>query len=99
MTAFEEKVYLEVKKIPKGKVNTYKGIAVKIGYPNAARAVGNALHKNPDHKNIPCHRIVNSNGECSGSFAFGGKDVQEKLLMKEGIKFADGKVLFNYICK
>ena len=44
MTSFEEKVYLEVKKIPKGKVDTYKGIAVKIGYPNAARAVGNALH-------------------------------------------------------
>ena len=93
MTKFEEKVYLEVKKIPKGKVDTYKGIAIKIGYPNAARAVGNALHKNPDHNNIPCHRVVNSDGECSGSFAFGGKDAQEKLLVKEGVKFADGKVL------
>ena len=92
MTRFEEKVYLEVKRIPKGKVDTYKGIAVKIGYPNAARAVGNALHKNPDHKNIPCHRVVNSHGECSGSFAFGGKSTQEKLLKKEGIKFENGKV-------
>ena len=92
MTEFEEKVYLEVKKIPKGKVDTYKGIAIKIGYPNAARAVGNALHKNPDNKNIPCHRVVNSNGECSGSFAFGGKGAQEKLLRLEGVKFENGKV-------
>ena len=95
MTRFEKKVYLEVKKIPKGKVDTYKGIAIKIGYPNAARAVGNALHKNPDNKNIPCHRVVNSNGECSGNFAFGGKNTQEKLLMKEDIRFVNGKVLLD----
>ena len=92
MTEFEEKVYLEVKKIPKGKVETYKSIALKIGCPNAARAVGNALHKNPDNKNTPCHRVVNSKGECSGSFAFGGKDAQERLLKKEGVKFKNGKV-------
>ena len=92
MTEFEEKVYLEVKKIPKGKVETYKSIALKIGYPNAARAVGNALHKNPDNKSIPCHRVVNSKGECSGSFAFGGKDAQERLLKKEGVKIKNGKV-------
>lgn len=95
MTEFEEKVYLEVKKIPKGKVDTYRGIAIKIGYPNAARAVGNALHKNPSQKNIPCHRVVNSKRECSGSFAFGGKGAQEALLKKEGIKFVNGKVVFN----
>ena len=93
MTKFEEKVYLAVRKIPKGKVSTYKGIAIKIGCPNAARAVGNALHKNPDHKNIPCHRVVNSNGECSGSFAFGGKAAQEKILVKEGVRFVDGRVM------
>ena len=99
MTAFEEKVYLEVKKIPKGKVVTYKGIAMKIGYPNAARAVGNALHKNPDNKNIPCHRVVNSKGECSGSFAFGGKKAQEKLLKKEGVKFKDSRVIKEHMLK
>ena len=99
MTTFEEKVYLEVKKIPKGYVDTYKGIAIKIGYPNASRAVGNALHKNPDNKNIPCHRVVNSKGECSGSFAFGGKDAQEKLLKKEGVKFKDGKAVKDYMLK
>lgn len=95
MTKFEEKVYLEVKRIPIGKVDTYKGIAIKIGYPGAARAVGNALHKNPDHKNIPCHRVINSNRECSGSFAFGGKGAQERLLRKEGVKIVNGKVIFK----
>lgn len=95
MTEFEEKVYLEVMKIPYGKVNTYKGIAIKIGKPNAARAVGNALHKNPFKDKVPCHRVVNSSGECSGSFAFGGKDVQEKLLKKEGVKFNRGYVVFR----
>ncbi len=95
MTKFEEKVYMEVKKIPKGKVDTYKGIAIKVGYPNAARAVGNALHKNPDNKNIPCYRVVNSKGECSGSFAFGGKGAQERLLRKEGVKIVNGKVIFK----
>lgn len=96
MTKFEERVYLEVKKIPKGKIETYKSIALKIGYPNAARAVGNALHKNPDNQNVPCHRVVNSKGECSGNFAFGGKDAQERLLKKEGIKFKDGKVVLCF---
>ena len=97
MTRFEEKVYKEVKKIPKGKVSTYKIIAIKIGNPKASRAVGNALHKNPNHKMIPCHRVVNRKGECSGSYAFGGKDVQEKLLKKEGIKFKNNRVIGEYL--
>lgn len=92
MTQFEEKVYKEVKKIPKGQVSTYKTIAIKIGNPNASRAVGNALHKNPNHKLIPCHRVVNSKGECSGSYAFGGKDAQEKILKKEGVVFRNNRV-------
>lgn len=93
MTEFEEKVYNEVMKIKKGEVVTYKDIAIRIGKPKSARAVGNALHKNPDNKKVPCHRVVNSKGECSGSFAFGGKDAQEKLLKSEGIKFEDGKII------
>lgn len=95
MTVFEEKVYKEVMKIKKGEVATYKDVALRIGKPKSARAVGNALHKNPDNKIIPCHRVVNSKGECSGSFAFGGKDVQEKMLKLEGINFVNGRVLLN----
>lgn len=95
MTDFEIKVYKEVKKIKKGEVATYKDIAIKIGKPKSARAVGNALHKNPDNKKVPCHRVVNSRGECSGSYAFGGKEVQERVLKSEGIKFKDGKIIIN----
>ena len=96
MTIFQQKVYNVVKKIPRGKVSTYRSIAIKIGSPNASRAVGNALHENPDHNHIPCHRVVNHMGECSGSFAFGGKNAQERLLKKEGIKFHNGRVMKEY---
>lgn len=99
MTEFEEKVYEQVMKIPKGKVDTYKGIAMKLGMPNAARAVGNALHKNPFKDKVPCHRVVNSSGICSGSYAFGGKDVQEKILKKEGIVFINGHLDIKFFMK
>jgi hypothetical protein len=57
-----------------------------------ARAVGNALHKNPDPLGIPCFRVVNSKGECSGSFAFGGSDAQAERLRADGIEVVDGRV-------
>ena len=57
-----------------------------------SRAVGNALHKNPDPENIPCYRVVNSKGELAGEFAFGGSNVQAKLLEAEGIEVIDGRV-------
>ena len=52
-----------MKKIPKGHVATYGRIAEMAGEPKMARAVGNALHKNPDPEHIPCFRVVNSKGE------------------------------------
>ena len=57
-----------------------------------SRAVGNALHHNPDPDNIPCFRVVNSKGELAGEFAFGGAGVQAKLLEAEGIKVTDNRV-------
>ena len=57
-----------------------------------ARAVGNALHKNPDPEQIPCFRVVNSKGELAGEFAFGGAGAQARLLEAEGIVVTDGKV-------
>ena len=62
------------------------------GEPKMARAVGNALHKNPDPEDIPCFRVVNSKGELSGAFAFGGKDEQARRLIKDGVEVVDGKV-------
>ena len=57
-----------------------------------ARAVGNALHKNPDPKQIPCYRVVNAKGELSGEFAFGGMGAQAKLLEADGIEVKNGRV-------
>lgn len=54
-----KRIYEAVKKIPKGKVATYGQVAKMAGNPRMARAVGNALHKNPDPSTIPCHRVVN----------------------------------------
>lgn len=88
-----EKIYEAVKTIPKGRVATYGQIAVLAGSPKWARMVGNALHKNPDKANIPCHRVVNGKGEVSKNFAFGGAETQRKMLESEGIVFeANGKI-------
>ena len=86
------RIYEVVKKIPKGHVATYGKIAEMAGEPKMARAVGNALHKNPNPENIPCFRVVNSKGELSGAFAFGGKDEQARRLMEDGVEVADGRV-------
>ena len=87
-----KRIYEAVKKIPKGKVATYAQIAEMAGDQKMARAVGNALHKNPDPENIPCFRVVNSKGECSGSFAFGGLNEQAKRLKEDGIEVVNNKV-------
>ncbi|MEM3955230.1 MAG: MGMT family protein [Candidatus Bathyarchaeia archaeon] len=91
MTEFERAVLLEVSKIPKGKVSTYKRIAEKVGRPRAFRAVGNALHKNPLSPIIPCHRVVRSDGRIVGETP---EEVEErrKLLLEEGIPVIDHRV-------
>lgn len=90
-----KRIYEAVKKIPKGYVATYAMVAQLAGDRKMARAVGNALHKNPDPDNIPCFRVVNSKGELAGEFAFGGSGAQARLLEAEGIIVSDGKVDLN----
>lgn len=87
-----KRIYAAVKKIPKGKVATYGKIAAMAGDKHMARAVGNALHRNPDPDSIPCYRVVNAKGELSGEFAFGGAGAQQKLLEAEGIEVVNGRV-------
>lgn len=82
MKSFTERVYDVVRKIPKGKTLTYGQVAKAIGSPGASRAVGNALNKNRDLKNIPCHRVVRSDGS-TGGYAFGAEK-KVALLKKEG---------------
>jgi O-6-methylguanine DNA methyltransferase len=87
-----KRIYEAVKRIPYGQVATYAQVAQMAGDRKMARAVGNALHKNPDPSNIPCYRVVNAKGELAGEFAFGGALKQAELLMAEGVEVVDGRV-------
>jgi len=87
-----KRIYEAVKKIPKGKVATYADVAQMAGDRKMARAVGNALHKNPDPGTIPCHRVVNSKGELAGEYAFGGAWKQAQILESEGVEIVGNKV-------
>ena len=89
---FTKRIYEAVKRIPKGKVATYKQVAAMAGNPNMCRVVGNALHKNPDFDNIPCYRVVNYRGELAEKYAFGGAVAQKELLELDGIEVINGKV-------
>ena len=89
----KENIYEFVKIIPKGKVATYGQIALHLGNRNFARAVGNILHGNPDPEHIPCHRVVNSKGQLSQSYAFGGIEAQRRLLVSEGVVFKNDQVV------
>lgn len=81
LTKFQKKVYDIVKRIPKGEVLTYKGVARLIGSSRAYRAVGNALNRNP-FDNVPCHRVIRSDGKIGGYAR--GKKAKVRLLKKEG---------------
>ena len=87
-----KRIYEAVRRIPAGHVATYGRIAELAGDKRMARAVGNALHKNPDPEHIPCFRVVNAKGELSGAFAFGGADEQERRLRADGVEVVNGKV-------
>lgn len=83
MSAFEKKVYKAVLAIPAGRLRPYKWVAARIGRPGAARAVGNALNRNPYAPLVPCHRVVRSDGRIGG-FARGVM-AKRRLLEREGI--------------
>lgn len=87
-----KRIYDAVKRIPKGKVATYAQVAKMAGNEKMCRAVGNALHKNPDPEHIPCFRVVNAKGELCDVFAFGGAEEQAARLREEGIVVENGKV-------
>jgi len=80
LTPFQQAVLNEVRKIPYGEMVTYSQLAKRVGHPDAVRAVGNALAKNPAPLIIPCHRVVAKNGP--GGFLFGPK-AKDRLLNLE----------------
>ena len=83
-TKFEIKVWEEIKKIPKGSVKTYKEIGTILGKPNSSRAVANACAKNPFIIEIPCHRVIRSDGMLGGYSGKGGIKKKRELLIREG---------------
>ena len=87
--SFNQKVWAVCARVPKGKVTTYSAIARALDTV-AYRAVGNALNKNPYAPQVPCHRVVGSDGSLTG-FA-GGLEKKKRLLQAEGVAFVNGKV-------
>ena len=85
MTPFQKEVYRETRKIPFGKTQSYNWLAEKIGIAGGARAVGNALGKNPMPLLIPCHRIIRKNGMLGGFSSPGGIFLKKKMLLMEGV--------------
>ena len=83
-TKFQIKVWKYLEKIPKGKVKTYKDVAIGINRPRSARAVANACAKNPYFPKIPCHRVIRSDGKLGGFSGPGGSKRKKNLLKIEG---------------
>ena len=84
-TKFQLKIWNYLKKIPRGKVKTYSEVAKAIGKPLAVRAVANAIGKNPLAPQIPCHRVIRSDGSLGGYSGKGGIKTKRLLLKKEGV--------------
>lgn len=92
--SFDMLVYEAVAQIPRGRVSTYKLVAEAIGHPHHARAVGKALSMNPYAPQVPCHRVVGSDGKLGGFYgtsSLQSANVQRKrqLLAEEGVFFPE----------
>ena len=84
-TKFQKKVWNYLKTIRKGTVKTYKQVAIAINRPKSARAVANAVGKNPFPPKIPCHRVIRSDGSLGGYSGKGAVKTKKLLLKREGI--------------
>lgn len=81
---FEREVLAELRRIPAGQVRTYQQVALGLGEPGGARAVGTACARNPLPLLIPCHRVVRSDGGLGGYSLRGGVELKQRLLRDEG---------------
>mgnify|MGYP000871480377 CR=1 FL=1 len=89
---FFDKVAKVVKQIPSGKVTTYGAIAQHLGLRSSARMVGWALNSFAGDYSLPCHRVVNRNGELTGKRHFATPDLMKELLLNEGVEFIEDRV-------
>lgn len=95
MKTFNERVWNLMKKIPKGKVTTYKQLA-RVLNTRAYRAVGNACRRNPYAPQVPCHRVVKTGGLIGGfGGKMSGKNIKRKiaLLKKEGVHIHNDRIV------
>lgn len=91
MTDFQSLCYQTLKaKVPAGRVTTYAGLAKLINHPKAYRAVGSAMNKNPFAPQVPCHRVVKSNGDLGGFRQ--GTRVKIERLNAEGVEIVNNKI-------
>ncbi|HEX55327.1 MAG: cysteine methyltransferase [Candidatus Altiarchaeales archaeon] len=88
---FSNMVLSIVERIPRGRVTTYKEIAIALGNKNLARVVGLALRRNPRLIEVPCHRVVYSDGRVGGYVL--GVDRKKELLMSEGIGIENDRIV------
>ncbi len=84
VSSFEKRVFEALRKTSPGETLSYADLAVRAGRPGAARAVGNALKKNPVPVLVPCHRVLAAGGKIGGFSAPGGTDTKRRLLSLEG---------------
>ena len=94
---FNEKIYALLKKVPKGKVTTYKVLAEALG-TKAYRAVGQAMKCNPYAPKVPCHRVISSDGSIGGFMGIKNPRSNEvrrkiRMLKNEGIKIKNNKIM------
>ena len=92
VTSFKERVYDLTKQIPRGKVATYGQLALLVGSPGAARAVGMCMKTNPNPDVVPCYKVVASDGNLTGYSAGKGVVSKKEKLLKDGVKFKKDKV-------
>ena len=93
VSTFTKKIYSEAKKIKRGSVISYGELALMAKSPNAARAVGSAMARNPFAPFVPCHRVIGKNGDLCGFGGGNGLLLKRKLLETEGVRFRGEKVL------
>ena len=92
--ALMQAVYDIVSRIPFGRVTSYGAIAAAVGYPNLSRMVGRIMKESGNYtEQLPCHRVVNSQGFLSGKEGFGHSGQMQKLLEAEGIIIKDDKIM------
>jgi methylated-DNA-[protein]-cysteine S-methyltransferase len=93
--AFDRAVYEVARTIPPGATLSYGEVAARLGDPGLARAVGQALGRNPFAPVVPCHRVLAAGGRIGGFSATGGAALKTRLLLAEGARVGDAPSLFD----